>query len=319
MAKQLKESIVIQLQHLASDRNSDIEELLRKAFLVSSKLNLDDFTNWCQSELEGYKSIEEVPNYRVIKGILKFRNPTVGMIPVSGGDDYFIDEISTSVYGQPLSHISNLLSANNGGVLMKQLPPEIQKIFEKMQLNEHRRQFGGLYISSFDEFFTPFIGYVIFGKEQFLNIFSEIRNKILTWSLKLEKEGILGEGLNFTVKEKDAAMSVNNFHIQNMQGVAGNVSGGTINQNNQMNIQPKDFDSLAKHLMQNKVEFSDIQALQEAIESDPTPTEPNKLGSNVSSWIGNMIGKAANGSWDVSIAVAGTLLAEAITKFYGLG
>ncbi len=319
MANQLKESIVIQLQHLASDRNSDIEELLRKAYLVSSKLNLDEFTNWCLSELEGYKSIEAIPNYRVIKGVLRFHNPSVGMIPVVGGNVDIIDEISTSAYGQPLSYFSNMLNTVDKGALTKQLPAELQQWFNNMQYEQHKRQFGGVYISTFDDIFTPFIGYIFFGKEQFLNIFSEIRNKILTWSLKLEKEGILGEGLNFTVKEKDAAMSVNNFHIQNMQGVAGNVSGGTINQNNQMNIQPKDFDSLAKHLMQNKVEFSDIQALKEAIDHDPVPEASNRLGNEVSGWIAGMVGKAATGTWGIGIGAAGTLLAEAISKYYGLG
>lgn len=32
-----------------------------------------------------------------------------------------------------------------------------------------------------------------------------------------------------------------------------------------------------------------------------------------------MMGKAANGSWDIGIATAGTLLAQSIASFYGLG
>ncbi|ENV16470.1 AbiTii domain-containing protein [Acinetobacter guillouiae] len=316
----MEKPIVLQLQTLASNQEANIEELLRKALLVSSKLKFDDFEEWCKSELEGYNSIDQIPDYRIVTGELKFLNPALGFIPFSGNLGNVLYEICTMKCSQPLSYFTNLLESNEGSTLTKRLPDEIQKIFNDIQFKQHRKMVGGgFYISGMDNFFTPFLGYVIYGRSQFLNIFSEIRNKILIWSTELEKKGILGEGLEFSVKEKVAAMSVNNFNIQNMQGVAGNVTGGTINQNNQMNIQPKDFDSLAKHLMQNKVEFSDIQELQGAIESDPTPTEPNKLGSNVSSWIGNMIGKAANGSWDISIAVAGTLLAEAMTKFYGLG
>jgi hypothetical protein len=135
----------------------------------------------------------------------------------------------------------------------------------------------------------------------------------------LEEDGILGKGLKFTDKEKEVAMSVNHYNIQNMQGVAGNISGGTVNQNNQLNIQKMNFDSLAKHLTDNNVAFSDIQALKEAIDNDPVPTEANKLGEKVSAWIGSMVGKAASGSWDISVATAGTLLAESIAKFYGIG
>ena len=80
-----------------------------------------------------------------------------------------------------------------------------------------------------------------------------------------------------------------------------------------------DFDSLAKYLAANNIAFSDIQTLKEAIQHDPIPTESNKLGENVSVWIATMMGKAANGSWDIGIATAGTLLAQSIASFYGLG
>lgn len=316
----MEKSIVLQLQTLASDQEANIEELLRKALLVSSKLNFDDFEEWCKSELEGYDSIDQLPDYRIVTGELKFLNPSLGYIPFTGNLGNVINEICTSKCIQPLSYFTNLLESNEGSTLTKRLPDDIQSIFNDIQYKQHRRMLGGnLYISGMDNFFTPFLGYVIYGKSQFLNIFSEIRNKILIWSTELEKKGILGEGLEFSVKERVAAMSVNNFNIQNMQGVAGNVSGGTINQNNQMSIEKMDFDSLAKHLMQNKVEFSDIQALKEAIDHDPVPEASNRLGNNVSGWIAGMVGKAATGTWGISIGAAGTLLAEAISKYYGLG
>ena len=160
---------------------------------------------------------------------------------------------------------------------------------------------------------------VIFKRSQLLGITSKLRNIILNWSLQLEEDGILGKGLKFSDKEKEAAMSVNHFNIQNLQGVAGTISGGTINQNNQINIKEMDFDSLAKYLAANNIAFSDIQTLKEAIQHDSIPTESNKLGENVSGWIATMMGKAANGSWDIGIATAGTLLAQSIASFYGLG
>ncbi|RYL27198.1 hypothetical protein EWP19_07385 [Acinetobacter piscicola] len=295
-------SIVLQLQELASDPNSNVEELLNKALLVSRKLKIKKFRVWCELELDGYRG-QEIPSYRKIKGELKAHNPFRGLIPFIIPPEF--DEIVTNVeIIQPIGEICNLVNTNNEKLIYT-LTSEMIQLLMQMQTD---------YVGS------PMMPKLIIDVSQLMAIQTKVRNIILNWSLKLEEEGILGKGLKFSDKEKEkvAAMTVNNFNIKNMQGVAGNVSGGTVNQNNQMNIQTKDFDSLAKHLMQNKVEFSDIQELQGAIESDPTPTEPNKLGSNVSSWIGNMIGKAANGSWDVSIAVAGTLLAEAITKFYGL-
>lgn len=290
---------MLQLQSLASDPNCDVEELLNKALLVSRKLKIKEFRKWCALELEGYGE-KELPEYRKFQGQLKVFNPFHGLQPFIIPQE--LDEIVTSIeVFQSIGDINNLLK-QEGGSFTNILNNEMKHLLMNMQ---------GDRLSKLEP-------RVIFARTQLMGITTKIRTIILNWSLRLEEDGILGEGLKFTEKEKEAAMSVNNFNIQNMQGIAGTVSGGTVNQNNQMNIKGMDFDSLAKHLADNNVAFSDIQGLKDAIEHDPTPTKPNKLGSNVSAWMGNMIGKAANGSWDISIAVAGTLLAEAITKFYGL-
>jgi len=292
-------SIVLQLQELAVDPESNIEELLNKALLVARKLKIKKFRKWCEHELDGYDG-DELPEYRLFKGQLMVFNPYYGLQPFMIPHD--LDEVVTAIkLGLSVGEINNLLKQNS-------------EIFEYVINNDAK-----LLLISLQDSFTQLEPRVIFKRSQLLGISTKLRNIILNWSLQLEEDGILGEGLKFTEREKEAAMSVNHFNIQNMQGVAGNVTGGTINQNNQMNIKKMDFDTLARYLAESNVAFSDIQILKDAIESDPIPTEPNKLGSMVSNWIGNMIGKAANGSWDVSIAVAGTLLAEAITKFYGLG
>ena len=62
----------------------------------------------------------------------------------------------------------------------------------------------------------------------------------------------------------------------------------------------------------------DISDLQQAVENDGQPTNEGKLGPRVSSWIGGMVKKAADGSWGVGVSAAGNLLARAIAKYYGL-
>lgn len=167
--------------------------------------------------------------------------------------------------------------------------------------------------------YTKFEPKVVFHRSQLMGILTKVRSIILNWALQLEEDGILGEGLKFSDKEKEIAMSVNNYSIQNMNGIVGNLSGAsTVNQNNVMNISKLNFEDLAQYLMSNKVEFSDINDLQSAINLDPEPTNPKNFGKNVSDWIGKMVGKSASGSWDIGVSAAGTLLAESISKFYGL-
>lgn len=291
-------SIVLQLQELAVDPNSNIEELLNKALLVARKLKIKKFRKWCENELEGYDN-ENIPDYRVIKGQLKVFNPYHGLQPFIIPDN--LDRLVTTIkIKQSVGEINNLLSQEGNS-------------FENVISNEAKSK-----LMSMQKGFTQLEPRVIFERSQLLSISSKLRNIILNWSLQLEEDGILGEGMKFSEKEKKAAMSVNNFNIQNMQGVVGTISGGTVNQNNQMNITEYDFESLAKYLMENKVGYTDIQKLEAAIQADPKPKNSKKLGVNVSEWIANMMGKAANGSWEIGIATAGTLLAESISKFYGI-
>lgn len=293
----LFDSIVLQLQSLASDPNSDIEELLNKSLLVARKLRIKEFRQWCELELEGYGK-NSLPEYRKFRGQLKVFNPYHGLQSFIIPDE--LDEVVTSIsMNLSVGEISNLLKQNSDS-------------FENVISNEVKHKLMSLQ-GGYD--LEP---RVIFRRSQLLGVTSKLRNIILNWSLQLEEDGILGKGLKFSDKEKEAAMSITHFNIQNMQGVAGTVSGGTINQNNQMNIKKEDFDSLAKYLAANNVAFSDIQNLKEAIQHDSIPTQPNKLGEKVSSWIATMMGKAANGTWDIGISTAGTLLAQAISCFYGL-
>lgn len=293
----MADSIVLQLQILASDPKSDIEELLNKALLVASKLKVKKFKKWCQMELDGYSN-DNLPDYREFKGQLKVFNPFHGLQEFIIPDE--LNDIITNVrLKESVGQIQNLLKQGHSSYI-------------KPLSNSQKRGLMGM-----QDDFLQLEPRVIIYESQLLAILTKVRSEILKWSIELEEQGILGKGFKFTEKEKEVAMSVNNYHIQNMQGVVGHVNESTINQNNQMNIHAEDFNSLARVLADNNVAFSDIEELKKAIEIDAEPIGPEKLGNNVSEWIGKMVGKAASGSWEISVATAGTILAEAIGKFYG--
>lgn len=56
--------------------------------------------------------------------------------------------------------------------------------------------------------------------------------------------------------------------------------------------------------------------LKKVIQEKPTE---NGFGPKVSAWMGKMMQKAANGSWEVGVAAAGTLLSQALSKYYSIG
>ncbi|MGL6028294.1 MAG: hypothetical protein ACRC0M_00725, partial [Legionella sp.] len=78
------------------------------------------------------------------------------------------------------------------------------------------------------------------------------------------------------------------------------------------------FDTLSEYLSSKGISKEDIANLYKALNEDPYPTSSTKLGKKVSSWLGNMISKAASGVFSIGIDTFTTILVTAINKYYGL-
>ena len=61
----------------------------------------------------------------------------------------------------------------------------------------------------------------------------------------------------------------------------------------------------------------DLNDLEQAIDSDPTPTSSGSFGDNVGAWVGKMVSKAATGGWQIGVGAADGLLGNALRAFYG--
>lgn len=64
-------SVIIELQNELLGTNCDILKALRQAHLIASKLDLVEFDEWIQSELNGYECNKDgIPEYRKATGEL---------------------------------------------------------------------------------------------------------------------------------------------------------------------------------------------------------------------------------------------------------
>ena len=85
-----------------------------------------------------------------------------------------------------------------------------------------------------------------------------------------------------------------------------------------MTIGARDFSSLERVLRENGLAEVDVAELRIAVEAEPEMAPNKGFGPKVSSWIAKMMKKAAEGSWGAGVGAAGTLLAQALAKYYGL-
>lgn len=294
--------IVVQLQELAADSSNDISDLLRKALLIATKLKLDEFRVWIMKELNGYQSEDKLPSYRYITGDLRAQNPYHGLIPFIIEDPELARAVKKIRVVESVESLSNLIqSSRENGVITYHFSPEREAALMRMQNS-----------------IAPLRPLRVVGRNQISAIIEQIRTRLLEWALSLEQAGILGEGMSFTEKEKEKAKSNSEINIQHFQGVLGDVTNSSIDQTMTMTITPGSFDSLSEYLKTHKVTDEDLKQLENAIRLDPEPTSRSKTGKKVSEWIGKMVQKAANGSWNIGVGAAGNLLASAISKFYGI-
>ncbi|EAO5936669.1 hypothetical protein BS371_002382 [Salmonella enterica] len=110
-----------------------------------------------------------------------------------------------------------------------------------------------------------------------------MKGKILTWSLDLEKQGILGEGVNFSLREKEIADMVfkNDFNgaVINNNGIFAS-STGDVAQENTMSV--GSFDSLRDELTKIGVSDVEVDELREAIENSEQPLTETGFSPRVS-------------------------------------
>jgi len=297
------ESIVLELQRLASDNSHDGDELLRKALVVATKLGISDFRSWITNELRGYDRHADVPEYRRIRAEFRVVNPDQGrtiplILPVDT-EKLFRDRALT----QPIGPLSELLRSDSTTFQISMSPEE-----------------RAFLISGQGAF--PMEPIISVARSEIIRVVDAVRTAILDWALQLELEGIVGEGMSFSAEEREKAATTTSVHIGsfsgNFQGVIGDASNSEVIQRFAMNVRPGDLAALRTALHSAGVSNDDIDHLGRAIEDDPKPTVAGKFGSSVSNWLGAMLSKAASGAWELSAAAAAKVLVDAISAYYGL-
>ena len=119
-----------------------------------------------------------------------------------------------------------------------------------------------------------------------LSVVEIIRSQVLDWSLRLEKEGILGQGLTFSAEEKHKAVvsqHITNFHIGHMsQSQIQSASNGSTQTLTAGNLPVEDVRKLIELLRGNidalgvgPREKDQLQADLAAIEPQLTAPQPN--------------------------------------------
>lgn len=199
-------SLVQELEQDAYNSSASLSNMLRKAKAVAVKLQLQQPMEWVEAELNGYTNAE-VPDYRVIAGRAKSRNPFHGWQPLMFGDADIERMVCEFPIRNSVREIEHLMEGEG--------EPSIALNGKQVETLCEMAGMPTLPIS------------VFFPRGRFVSILDAVRNKVLDWSLQLQAAGINGEGMSFLPEEK-AKVSGDKGHTYNIGSIgnfAGNLGG----------------------------------------------------------------------------------------------
>jgi len=213
--------------------------------LVAAKLNLDEVLEWVEHELSGYPDDAALPEYRDLTGQVKFFNPVHGWRPVIFQDDEMENFISRCPVYQSIASIEEVLvrSTDTNYLICPFSGRKQARLAEMLGFN------------------TEFRAHI--SPAAIFSVLDNVRNRVLDWAISLEKAGILGDGLTFTPKEKEAAkvMTTGNvYHIQGNVGVLGDVAHSTVTNTQSATYSTDQLDSLRDAVEQISAAVSQLGA-----------------------------------------------------------
>lgn len=295
------------------DTEKTISSPLLKTKVLASRLQNETLLKWVSNELKGYENSDELPIYRKYKGnivgtfINGYQQYNNQPVPILGLDKEFQDTLTNMKFFDSISSLEKL-NREDGRIMMGYIfPAEITGI-----IAENWRNMGNpnLHLINCQR---RVAGSVV------EEIIASVRNSLLDFMLKIDSEfGNITEIEELKTK-KEAIATIMNQTIINNTG-DGNVlnTGEKAKISANINIAKGSKDELSKRLNEGGIKDEDIIELVEIIDEE----EPNFLnktfGQKVNNWTQKMLGKALDGSWNVGIGAAGSLIAEVVKGYYGM-
>jgi hypothetical protein len=302
-------SLLEEIQKEAVDSKSDLGALLRKCKVLAAHLGSQPLEDWLIRESNGYPNKIDVPDYRIWSLELKghFSGPAGSglrnaLIPIICLPEKWREKYQHYKCRQSIASIEQTLAKDHQGILHVS--------------TGDLAVFLGSYVYECQNCLEAWAEFAV---GHLMEILNAVHNRILDFSLAIWKEnpnaGEISTNSDKSIKPEKVTQI---FNTTINGGGSATFVGNAIDSTITVNVAVNDFSSLERALRLKGVSEKDINDLYGALEADNRPEEKAYFGPKVSSWIAGMIKKAAEGGWQIAIGTAANLLADVISKYYGL-
>jgi len=200
-------NLVNELQ-ISAERD-DVLTVLRKTTRLASKLGRTDIADWLLAEQNGYPRGDAVPDYRRVRGRLAMN--VSGYVPAG--------------FGRIMSGVQELPGVNcNPELPMMDSISTVLTLIAGMDDGSHlslpierNTEMDRYYRKFIDPMFSSQISFILnMNPAQVRAIPERIKDKVLEWACALERAGVSGDGLTYSVEDRKIAQSVT-FNIYGSQ------------------------------------------------------------------------------------------------------
>lgn len=298
--------IIDELISTLSGSSSDTADALLKAQVLAHRINNQPLAAWVANELRGYPDGSDIPEYRKVRCTIRgtITNGRIihkqHVVSLEGLEEDNVETLTLMNVRESISTLQHWIQKASIGVA---LSPELCAILSMPY------SASGYHVTS---------AYVIPPVGAFEQMTTQIRSRLLEFCLRLSDE-FPHEMTNSEVKTKASDINSQQLFANAVFGDGATVivQGGEIGKVSN-NIKKNDMAALIKSLKDNGVSDKDINHLQEAISEDSALTNLQEPGPKVRSWMADMLFKAGTAAGTISSGAAGSVLASAIQKYYGL-
>lgn len=301
-------SLIHDIQAAAISQTTDIPTLLRMCKLLAARISHQRFGEWVNQELNGYPTVESLPDYRVVRVdsygsfIGSFARADRLQIPVSILPEELREQYRHAYMGSSISAYTALLEGDKTGRVEEPWPVGLaihhaSKLTPEMQC-----------VAAWKE--IP-VGAVV-------RLLDSVKTRVLGFVIDLEREAPNAGDTPIGSQPPLSTEKMTQIFNTNITGNVGNLANSSENFSQTASIQPGNWDSLEQRLLSLGLRSIDLEGMRTELERAASSKEQSEKSAVAGTWIGRLTTKAIGGVSGVGIEVAATGIAKAIAAYLGL-
>lgn len=278
--------------------------------LLAARISHQQFAEWVDHELNGYPSIDTLPDYRVVRVdsygsfIGSFARADKLQIPVSVLPKEFQEQYRNAYMGSSISAYTSLVSGDKAGSVQEAWPialavHHVSKLTPDMQC-----------VSAWKE--IP-IGAIV-------RLLDSVKTRVLGFAIDLEREAPNAGELPIGSQPPLSSEKMTQIFNTNITGNVGNLAnaGTGFSQSAVVQVEQGNWQSLQSHLLELGLSGGDIDGLKADLDRVLAANSQEEKSKAAGTWIGRLASKVAAGAAGVGLEVAAAGVAKAIASYLGL-